>query len=52
MRSVKGGQILSEAVLAARAAGRTARIPFLTAGHPSKESFRTNLAELEKTGPT
>jgi tryptophan synthase alpha chain len=45
-----GGQALTAAVLAAARAGRPARVPFLTGGFPSKETFWRCLTDLEACG--
>lgn len=42
--------ILEEKIRAAKAAGRTALIPFVTAGFPSKERFWDILRELDESG--
>lgn len=42
--------ILEEKIRAAKAAGRTALIPFVTADFPSKERFWGILSELDKSG--
>ncbi len=42
--------ILEQKILAARAAGRTALIPFLTAGFPDKDRFWEILGELDENG--
>ena len=42
--------ILEEKILAARKAGRTALIPFVTAGFPSRERFWDVVRELDASG--
>ena len=42
--------ILEEKILAARKAGRTALIPFVTAGFPSRERFWDAVRELDASG--
>lgn len=41
---------LEEKILAAKKAGRTAVIPFLTAGFPNREKFWEALAEMDRAG--
>lgn len=41
---------MKETILAARRKGRTAVIPFITAGFPSKERFWDTLAEIDAAG--